>query len=229
MKTVWICGDSWSVPNYEAPVTGYRAKYHTAEILADQGYQVRCHGQPGHGNNTSVDSMERFLEYADWPDFIVWFHTAIFRDCYSIQQPELMNERMPLVAHDTYTRYQHIVDRTQAKLVVIEGHAPVYQPLFDQLVKPDWFVENWRGKILGIPDLPQSHWYCQSRELATQTSYTQDQIESEITKLERITPALHDRPDLFPDQSHPGDLAHMQLALDLIKFIGPAREIYDTH
>lgn len=218
MKTIWICGDSWSVPNYEAPVVGYRTKYHTAEILADQGYHILNFGRPGQGNYISVNSMESHVNHSKWPDFILWFHTAVFRDCYSIQTPEPMNERMPIVAHDIYTRYQRILEHTGAKLVVIDGHAPVYQPVFNQIIKPDLHIENWRGQILGIPDLPQSHWYSQAGELSTQTSYSTEQIETEVHKLEQIVDAIGARPDLFPDLTHPGDLAHMQLALDLIEY-----------
>ena len=94
----------------------------------------------------------------------------------------------------------------------------MYQPFFSDIVKPHTFIENWRGQILGIPDLPQSHWYSQYHDLLNDDALTAEQKEAEVRKLEEICGAVGSSP-LFVDNSHPGDIAYIHLTSRLLKII----------
>lgn len=230
-QIIWFLGDSWSVPNYCAPVLGYRAKYHVSEILADLGHTVTNLGLNGMGNGHSVnraDSIE-ITECPDQhphaslaPDWIIWFHTAIIRDCdHGILDQKPYSTQLGDTAHHIYNKAAKVMERTGAKLILIEGHAPVYEPVFSQLLEHHCthIVRNWRGQILGQPDLPQSHWYSQYPELEYDAAMSLEEKEAEIHKLEQISDAIGNALHLFPDRSHPGDIAYIQLTAKILQIM----------
>jgi len=220
-KFIWICGDSWSVPNYEFPVPGYRAQHHVSEFLADRNHLVYNFGRPGHGNMHSVGQADYHTNLVankpnvPKPDLIVWFHTAIIRDCHS---EKITHELFSETASKIYSAYSDMVRKSGAKLIVIEGHAPVSEHEFFNYLNPDIFIRNWRGKILGMPELPQSHWYCEARRLEKSWLTTEQKL-SETHVLTQIADAVSSRPDLFPDESHPGDIPNIQLSLKIVEYL----------
>jgi hypothetical protein len=220
-QTIWVWGDSWSVPNYGVPRTGYRAKYHPSEILGDLGHTVNNFGQNGAGNMVSIREAENSIPYVeDKVDWILWFHTAILRDCgwLGLTGDDYSGTLIPKAAESVYTSAKNVIDKTGARLILVEGHAPLYEPLFSTMVEPFYKVLNWRGKILGIPDFPQSHWYCQGYQLGVDTGLTMEQKETEVENLEVIQNAICESP-LFVDDNHPGDVAYIQLTADILQVI----------
>lgn len=221
-QTVWFWGDSWSVPNYMRPMPNYRSKYHSVEIMADLGFAVRCNAENGNENLFSIErSYIDVTENHQSADWIIWFHTAVFRDapCHNpSKDSKPCSECMLLTAEKTYQLARDVVDKSNAKLIVIEGHAPVYEPYFSRYLEPDLFLKNWRGEILGMPDLPQSHWYNQYPDLIEDTALTTEYKTTEVEKLEKIVTAVDQSP-LFPDNSHPGDIAYIHLTAKMLDFI----------
>lgn len=221
-KNFWIFGDSWGVPNYERPMANYRAKNHISELLADDGHRVENFSQGGASNYHSISSAKKFPSHSYFfkPDCIIYFHTSMIRDANDavhnadwandIVLPEYTNQRAHTLAQFVYKDLQAIVSQYNAELIVIEGHGCVVEPEFSNIVKPDLLIENWRGKVLGDPELPSSIWVSQTAQLEEETNLSAAEIKNELIKLIDIDTAMHNS-DIFVDNVHPGDQAHTQL------------------
>ncbi len=219
-QTIWIWGDSWGVPNYAMPEPWYTARYHTSELLSGLGHSVTNFAQNGRSNLAAIEQSQSIIPHLkEKVDWILWFHTAIFRDCDHVGSRK---HSYSAAFHDTaelvYNSAMSVVNDTGARLIFVEGHAPVDEPVFSEIVRPFHKIMNWRGQILGDSSLPQSHWYCQSQDLMDDPLLTTEQKHTEVSKLEIMQDALC-ASALFVDNSHPGDYAHIQLTAEILQVI----------
>ena len=136
-------------------------------------------------------------------DWVVWFHTELMRD--AVELDTSMDYAMQLV----YTQYFDFVNELGAKLAVIGGAGPVHPSLFDH-GSPDFCISSWFNEILKL-DLPQ----IQTLSQLDVIEKLQDiGIATKINMLEQhaiIRKALEDSDD-FPDNYHPGNRPHRELA-----------------
>lgn len=219
---IWIWGDSWGVPNYCMPRPGFQSRYHISEMLGDFGYTVTNMAENCAGNLHSIQQAEKMISISDFadhnPSWIIWFHTGILRDS-DQTQAEICNQLVP-VSQQIYSRAAAVVRHTGAGLVMIEGHSPLVQDVFQEHLCPDLLISNWRGQILSDPDLPQSHWYTLYDQLETNSGLPQDQVQAHIQSIDTMTRAMQ-QSALFPDCCHPGNRAHIRLLTQLL-------DLFDT-
>ena len=154
-------------------------------------------------NPVTLIGPTQILEKSFKVDWVVWFHTELMRDAVDLNIP--MYNAMKLV----YTQYFDFVNSLGAKLAVIGGAGPTHPTLFDY-GQPDFCIPSWFNEILNL-DLPQ-----------IQTLSRLDIVEKmqgcglieKLNILEQhaiIRKALEDSED-FPDNYHPGNRPHRELA-----------------
>lgn len=216
-KHIWIFGDSWSVPNYTRPRPGYRAHLHISELLANDGHVIENFGGDGADNHRSVCNAENFRDHHHEyvaPDLIIWFVTSIDRDIHWLRDHNAADYAINFdnikgtvakAAKTLYNRLSALLDSVgNPKLVVVEGQAAVVQPYFDQIIKPDLFIPNWRGEIVGDPDLPNNIWVSVYSTVEQATDYTTEEKLKVFDELMEIANAMGSSPH-FVDNIHPGD------------------------
>lgn len=220
-KNYWIFGDSWGTPNFCRPMPGYRARNHVSELIADAGHKVENFAENGTDNYRSVRYAKNFVNHEFYfkPDYILWFHTSTVRDANNlphdssfsgIEFDDCLDRSLHIAAEFVYKEIQDLADHYGAKLLIIEGHGEVMEPEFSNILRPDFFIKNWRAEILNMPELPNSPWVSQIHDLESRTTLTPEQIQTEVKKLIQIEDAIR-ASDLFVDNIHPGDKANIDL------------------
>ena len=208
-----IIGDSWGEPNWRFPMPGYSAEGHISQLLHYLGHRVYNSSIRGGTNLSAWESAQGMPAHKE-SDLVIWFHTEVSRDFRPPQSGWTLDESLAQTSQRVYRDISHIRQELvpRARLWVIEGQAPVYSPHFYQWFKPDYWTRDWRSQILAQP-MPLSQlvgplssndqWLAQCRDpIEVQSQWVSD--------VELIMSSMRASP-LFPDQCHPGDLAHKEL------------------
>lgn len=221
MKRLIIVGDSWASPptsEFERP-RYYTAQGHLVSRLADLGWQIENRAVRG-GSNLDTWRVARRLS-EPCPEWIVWLHTEIGRDWFREQKPEPwhLSSKIEQVSRTVYKEIQSYLDYLKPRkgLILIEGQSTRSQPWFSEYIQPRALIQDWRS-FLCARDLPKSQiaGCLTSNEnfLDLCLDSVSDQI-GWINDAEFILDQMLAHGDLFPDQTHPGDIASADMALKL--------------
>ena len=242
MKTILIIGDSWGVPNYEG-TPGSPPETHTEYRLRELGYTVYNCAINGGSNGKSANLASKFLSGEPtvlepiylinklYPegiattvdkdlkiDVIIWFHTEFMRGEYKFDFVNTSIEQNIIhgAQHDYTIVRDFLNERPHAKLVVIGGQSPVITDILYQYLTPDLVIQDWRSELLNMP-LPTVHTLIKP-ELWVEPSKV-DTMDYKLKVLEdhKIILDAMQNSDLFPDNCHPGGVAHEQLTTRLHK------------
>jgi hypothetical protein len=224
MRYIIIMGDSWGEPNWRRPQPGFTPQGHTANLLAQRGYTVFNYSESGRGNMTSWLKLQK--NPPPRADHIIWFHTEIVRDM-SNDYTGLLNEQLDLGAEQIYRRIQGIQQQyvEAADLIVIEGQSQVHQPHFDRYFPQRRLIADWRAELLAqdsLPYTPLLAQICGEGDAFARWTDSSEVKQQMLTDTERVLDLMRDS-ELFPDNAHPGDLAHEQLTNRLIELIAAKR------
>jgi hypothetical protein len=208
---ILIIGDSWGVPNYVDP-TAAKPEEHTEFRLRNLGYTVFNHAINGASNQKSMDSVDfSSLPPIDW---IVWFHTECFR--YNFDKNKTIYENLILESHETYKHAKTFFSKTNSKLAVVGGQAPIgptVAEIFYEYINPNFIIEDWRSEILN-EKMPECYTVSSNNEIVWVMGGVDNEEEKHIlmeTQI-KILNAMR-QSDFFPDHCHPGAEAHAELTL----------------
>ena len=153
----------------------------------------------------SVDTVgpTQILQTPFKVDWVVWFHTELSRD--SVYLKKTMHGAMKLV----YAQYFDFVNSLGAKLAVIGGAGPVHPSLFEY-GQPDFCIPSWFNEILNL-DLPQIQTLSQLDMVDKMQGCGVREKLHILNQHAVIRKALEDSED-FPDNYHPGNRPHKELA-----------------
>jgi len=233
---ILITGDSWGVPKYDdiTDVPVLKFEYHFSKL----GYNIYNSSMCGGSNLEAIERSTQLLSggsilhpssrynqdhqrYTTRPDvqlldipridWIIWFHTEFGRDWYRFEFSD--HDMFFRIAKETYTKFFELKKSIMAKAIVIGGQGPVF-PTIRDYGDVDLLIPDWRNELLCKDPTAKSALNSKKSQLAG----TQDQkYETWINN-----PALHEflkeSPD-FPDNSHPSDQCHKELAEQLHEFI----------
>lgn len=222
---VLILGCSFGVPNYFGPPMP-SPEDHTEFILRSFGHNVINCAKNGGSN---LDSLRRGYDFLSGKpvthpahknqivqgiknqpvDWIVWFHTELYRDFSSLpNRTNLFELDSVALAEITYQSYRDFQHKTGAKLAVIGGAGDLHH-CFDKYFSPEFVIRSWRSEILGT-DIISSNTLWQQEYF----NYSKDPVEEKLMRLESNLDLL----DLmstsadFPDGCHPGSRPHRELS-----------------
>lgn len=227
MTQVLIMGDSWGVPEYtrtlhsNSPnpiVPHYTEPYHTEFFLHNLGYDVHNASNGGISNIQAIrNAIAMIANKSLKPDYVIWFHTALFRDYKHFTSKVSLilkyEEVVDQLAKYVYDEMKLFLERNNnPKLIAIGGQAPLVRHVFDEYFNPFFRIDDWRSEILNekLPEfqaygsekmLPNWNWNSdvQSKLISTSDLYTKKMLGK-----------IDDDP-LFPDGCHPGRKPHSDL------------------
>ena len=229
-----MLGDSVGVPNYYGP-PGVEAKYHTEFLLKDHGYTVYNCSLNACSNLTTLQRAKDFLaghviphpsgnykklavKFADLKlrdkvkvDWVVWFHTELFRDSHLLGNDYIIEQGTRLLAHQTYPAFFEFAKSLDAKMAIIGGEAPIEAELYDY-GQPDFVIDDWKSQVLQIPlpkVRPAPNWVQNSKDTV---EYKMNLLKLHEQYLNELRNSKH-----FPDDAHPGIEPHRLLADTLDK------------
>ena len=217
-------GDSWGEPNWRRPQPGFTPQGHTASLLAQRGYTVFNYSESGRGNMTSWLKLQ-----ANPPpciDHIIWFHTEIVRDM-SNDYTGLLAEQLDLGAEQIYGRIQSIYTQYAegVDLILVEGQSQRHQPMFDHVFPHRRLIPDWRAQLLkqsSLPYTPLLAQICGTGDPFARWTDSTEEKNHMLTDTERVLDLMKDS-NLFPDNAHPGDQAHLELTNQLCELIAAKR------
>ena len=225
MLNITIVGDSWGEPNWRRPIPGHTAEGHVSYLLQHQGFAVENYSISGGSNlATWLNLARNSRRPIDW---IIWFHTDISRDFlgHELDHPWHSQELIDRTANRVYGDIQRIVSQSAvaANMLVIEGQSCVHEPHFSERFSWARMIRDWRSQLLG-QQMPRTQLLGpMSSGGGNFLDNCRDSYERKmqlITDVETVLQAMHEH-DLFPDNCHPGDLAHQQLAQTILGMITP--------
>lgn len=227
MTQILIMGDSWGVPEYTSrllhkspnPIEPfYSEPYHTEQFLRDLGYEVHNASHGGISNTTAIrNAIAKIANNSLKPDYIIWFHTALFRDFkhYSAKV-SLLNtyaQSVEQLADHVYKDMSIFLKMNKnSKLIAIGGQAPLVKNVFDKYITPFFRIDDWRSEILN-EKLPEFQAYGSESMISTWNWHPDVNAKlMSISELYTVKMAgdITDNP-LFPDSCHPGKKPHQDL------------------
>lgn len=241
MKTILMIGDSWGVPNYEG-LPGDPPETHSEFRFRELGYKVYNCSMNARGNLAPLDLAKKYLSgetvilepiqlYNESRsqglpkvidivnpkiDYIIWFHTESMRE---LQNKKVtLNENIKNAACETYIMMKNFFkEHPLAKKVVIGGQAPIVADIYDKFLSPhvDYIIMDWRSEILGV-EMPEVHTLTHTHWVDDSPDTTEFKLDL-LEKHDIILKAMADSP-YFPDNCHPGGIAHGKLVDRLHKF-----------
>jgi len=227
---ILILGCSFGVPNYHGP-PGANPEDHTEYLLKKSGHTVFNCARNAGSNLDSLHCADKFLSGKPIPhpvyrdrllqttpgqsiDWIVWFHTELFRDLGRLSCPsgKFVSDAKDL-AHLTYSKYQNFQQQQNAKLAAIGGAGDLHES-FSDYFNPNFVIPSWRSEILNINTVT-SHTLWQRDYFYKSKDLTQDKIKTLEDDLALL--ALMQNSDNFPDNYHPGATPHKHLVERLLQ------------
>lgn len=228
MTQVLIMGDSWGVPDYTRVITSapypskpfYSDAYHTEHFLEQLKYDVHNASHGGISNIIAIrNARTRISNYSLKPDYIIWFHTALFRDYVQlVHQIDLRftyEKTIEVLAHEVYNKMKLFLEENRnSKLIVIGGQAPIVKDIFDLYINPLFCIYDWRSEILN-EKLPQFQAYGSENILPSWN--WDDKVMKRMKSLsnlytEKMAGEKDAKDPLFPDGCHPGRKPHYDLS-----------------
>lgn len=215
---ITILGDSWGhpfEPTQYSPPPGIDPSMitirqpdpshtHLSNLLR-AGHNINNTARPGSSN---LRAINRALTHE--ADLLIWFHTEALRD-----KPQGKQFRVEALAQElageAYHQFHELETQLGARTIVIGGQAPVYTEQFLEICNtPLLLIPNWHSDILGV-SLPWVHWL--NTLDVFEDPLCLDSAEDKLRMLEQANQILDldSASDLFPDNAHPGAVAHAAL------------------
>ena len=233
MQTILLIGDSWGVPNYYGS-PGVEPIYHTEFLLKDYGYTVYNCSLNGSSNLNTIQRAIDFLaghsimhpsgnynnNFADITlqdkikiDWVVWFHTELFRDLQILGNDYAIEQSTRLLAHKTYQTFFKFSKSLDAKTAIVGGQSPI-EPEIYVYGHPNFIISDWKSEILQkkLPKL-------QTLSNVSWVENSKDGIDYKMQLLKLHEQHLNELRDSehFPDNAHPGIQPHKLLVQTLDK------------
>jgi hypothetical protein len=218
---ILIVGDSWSKPDgYTEPSIYPYSNQNCLPLeyyLLSQGHTVYNRGEGGRGNLNSLKIADYFLKMAPHVniniDLVIFFNTDLSRDRTTVFHNQEYPKGLDNVTKQIYNKnidtFKKINQYYKGKWAVIGGCAPLMNP--DDYDFAEFKIIDWRSEILGY-QVEGAQWLFDYPFLSTTIDHLGlDSVEYEADKIENVWKHTQDRPDLFPDGSHP----NMQLQQEL--------------
>ena len=239
---ILMLGCSFGVPNYmpknpqrkqwggiqnTTPPTA-----HTEFLLRNRGYNVVNCSQNDSSNLNILDRARKLLagEAVTHPkynpdgvdrdtiklehppeniDWVIWLHTELARDA---SDAELA--RYPIIklldntAEIVYRAYAQFIQELGARVVVIGGAGDVLPSMYRH-IQPTFCIPSWRSYIFK-ESLPSMNFLGRLEKF----NLIADTTENKMLMLQQqeIVRAKLAASDLFPDNNHPGEVPHRELA-----------------
>ena len=212
MSSIWILGDSWGTQT-GLPVDLRKDNPHLEQLLEQQGHSVTNFSIPGGSNGDTINRAIQFHKNKkpeSSPDYIIWFHTESLRD----RDPILLSKKYTMMeltrthARRIYAKWKHLVGITGARDIIVGGQAPV---ITDLLVhEPYYLIEDWRCELLGIPSI-MTHSVCHPDLFENPLCRDSHKERLNMLAQNEIIVDMERDSELFPDNAHPGAVAHKAL------------------
>lgn len=215
MANIWILGDSWGTLD-GLPANMRNKEKHLHQYLVEAGHSVINLSIPGGSNSQSINLAYRHMRKCrakrrrHRADYLIWFHTESLRDRsptltetpYTIQ--DLTRQQAILI----YKRWKSLVEQTGARDIIIGGQAPV---ITDLLVhEPYHLIEDWRCELLGMPSI-MTHSVCHTDLFEHPNCRDATKIRLDMLAQNEVIVDMERESSLFPDNAHPGAVAHAAL------------------
>ena len=213
-----ILGCSWGVPNYSG-LYGDPIDTHTEYLLKAKGHNViNCAGN-GASNLQSLDRANLYLagkpiRHPAFPevktrshledldikiDWVIWFQTAFLRDDKSVLPSETLIKD---IAQLTYSRYQSLFKKLKSKVALVGGNSDLH-PCYKEYIDPEFVIKSWRSTILG--------------QEPVEFDINDPELEFKFIDNELQLQNLKNNSKFFPDNHHPGAIAHANLVTELLE------------
>lgn len=215
MARIWILGDSWGTLNGLPPSMRPREK-HLHQYLVKARHRVVNLSIPGGSNGQSIDLAYKHMRKCKAKhrphraDYLIWFHTESLRERSPTltDQPYTIQDLTRQQAIPIYKSWKSLVEQTGARDIIIGGQAPV---ITDLLVhEPYHMIEDWRCELLGMPSI-MTHSVCHTDLFEHSNCRDATKIRLDMLAQNEVIVDMERESDLFPDNAHPGALAHKAL------------------
>jgi hypothetical protein len=239
---ILMLGCSFGVPNYMPKKSQRKqwgriqnttpTNAHIEFLLRDRGYNVVNSSQNNSGNLNSLDRARKLLagESVVHPrhdpdgvdrdtiklehppgniDWVIWFHTELVRDA---SDSELARYPIASVLDNTaqivYSAYAQFIQELGARMVVIGGAGDVLPAMYRH-IQPTFCIPSWRSYIFK-ESLPSMNFLGRLKKF----NLIADTTENKLLMLQQqeIVRTKLAASDFFPDNNHPGEVPHRELA-----------------
>lgn len=209
MSRIWILGDSWgTLEGMHKSISS--TQMHLHQYLEQAGHTVTNFSVPGASNGESISRAIDAIDSTPSPDYMIWFHTESLRERIHglLDRPYGIMELTRQQALQNYLYWKKLIDRTQARDIIIGGQAPVIVDLLQH--QPYHVIEDWRCELLRIPSI-MTHSVCH-RDLFEHPNCRDDyKIRMDMLAQNEMIVDMARDSKLFPDNAHPGTVAHKAL------------------
>ena len=215
MARIWILGDSWGTLN-GLPASMRPREKHLHQYLVEARHSVINLSIPGGSNGQSINLAHRHMRKCRSQrrpckvDYLIWFHTESLRERNPTltDQPYTIQDLTRQQAIPIYERWKNLVKKTGARDIIIGGQAPV---ITDLLVhEPYHMIEDWRCELLGMPSI-MTHSVCHTDLFEHPNCRDATKIRLDMLAQNEVIVDMERESNLFPDNAHPGALAHKAL------------------
>jgi len=225
-KVVYSLGCSWMVPNWNmAAANGSPPETHLIELMKADGIEVIQHASNGSSNSSTI---RRALECKTQPTHIIWCQTDPYRDRQTEHGQPYGEGNAHWYLRSAYQDFSKLVRCwPNAKIAVIGGLTPLHVSMYRffgtriSYIKIDWMkeildrdihVQTIISKNVNTVSIPtDGYGYSMSIDkndvLQWMTLQDLDNAQRRMTAMAMSK--------LFPDNGHPGDVAHSLLYADL--------------
>jgi len=210
MTHILILGDSWGSP--QGYGTHIEPQKHTHTILQGLGHTVTNCSIPGGSN---LESFARARALRIRPDVVIWFHSESLRDLHPRPSVRFsIPKETEKMARVIYKKYRHLLKSMGRPCdIIVGGQAPVYEHMLEHT--PKAIVRDWRCELLGIDSIP-SHSVCHIDLFENRRCIDSPQQKLEWTRQNEQIVDMERESSLFPDNAHPGTIAHLELCRTVI-------------
>ena len=217
----------WTAPRNTTPTDA-----HIEFLLRERGYNVVNSSQNNSSNLNSLDRAQKLLageavahprhdpdgvdrdtiklehlpENIDW---VIWLHTELARDASDAELARYpIKKLLDNTAEIVYSEYAQFIQELGARVVVIGGAGDVLPSLY-RYIQPDFCIPSWRSYIFK-ESLPSMNFLSRLKKF----NLIADTTENKMLMLQQqeIVRAKLAASDFFPDNNHPGEVPHRELA-----------------
>lgn len=232
---ILLLGCSFGVPTYNKLDCVHQ---HTEFKLKDLGYTVHNCSRDNIGNLEILSRAKEYLQrnpishncchnsfdhvhlmrptQSSAIDWVVWFHTELFRDANNIKDvTNYLEKDHDIIAKHVYACYASFFKDLGAKLIVIGGAGDLHHCFYDY-IQPEYCMPSWRRHILK-QELPLSNTLWQSNQI--DKSFSNNAIKLKIVEDNLVIKHELKNSALFPDNCHPGPECHEDITNVIHKVI----------
>ena len=225
---ILLMGCSYGVPNYFG-YPGISPNLHIEHLLKNLGFSVHNCSQNGGSNLLTLQRAydyisgnpiekpafpkEKYINQNNIVDFdwIIWFHTELFRDAKMLSKPSDYYSSLDYIANNTYAQYKTFFEtQSLAKKFIIGGAGDLHS-CFTDYIEPDICIKSLRQHICGIDNI--EHNFCWN--LNSEKIEIPKQVLENLDKVYNTWKKSSD----YPDNGHPGERPHAELAEILLEQI----------